>query len=137
MELTALFPASRFCSPSTKISASIQSQIYFPSPKGESNVRKSSAAWNIYRTRFLIKAKQLSQPFAFLDALGREHCGQAGDYLVESADGSRRIAPRQIFEDIYVLMGSAAIARWPPISPTLGANPPFVDNRDANGHLRR
>ncbi|MGH9498527.1 MAG: hypothetical protein ACRD3L_05245 [Terriglobales bacterium] len=100
-------------------------------------MRKSSAEWNIYRTRFLIKAKQLTQPFAFVDALGREHSGQAGDYLVESSDGSRRIAPRQIFEDIYVLMGAAAVEPWPPMNPILGAKLPFVDNRVANGHLRR
>jgi hypothetical protein len=100
-------------------------------------VRKSSAEWNIYRTRFLIKAKQLTHPFAFVDPLGHEHCGQAGDYLVESSNGSRRIAPRQIFEDIYVLMGPAEVETWPPIGPALGAKPPFVDNRGVNGHLRR
>ncbi|MFZ0285835.1 MAG: hypothetical protein WAL32_11450 [Terriglobales bacterium] len=100
-------------------------------------MRKSSAEWNIYRTRFLIKAKQLTQPFAFVDALGREHCGQAGDYLVESSDGSRRIAPRQIFEDIYVRMGPAATQPCPPISSTLGSKPLFVDNQAVNGHLRR
>jgi hypothetical protein len=70
-------------------------------------VRKTSARWKIYRTRFLIKAQQLTQPLLFVDALGREHCGEAGDYLVESSDGSRRIAPRLIFEDIYVAMGPA------------------------------
>ncbi|HLW87541.1 MAG TPA: hypothetical protein VKR57_03550 [Terriglobales bacterium] len=100
-------------------------------------MRKSSGEWNIYRTRFLIKAQQLTQPLAFLDALGREHCGQAGDYLVESSDGSRRIAPRQIFEDVYVLMGSAAAQPWPPSVPISGPKPPFVDNRGVNGHLRR
>ena len=100
-------------------------------------MRKPSAAWNVYRTRFLIKAKQLHQPFAFIDALGREHCGQAGDYLVESSDGSRRIAPRQIFEDVYVVMGSAAVEPWPPIGSILGAKSPLVDNRGGNEHLRR
>ena len=100
-------------------------------------MRKPSSEWNIYRTRFLIKAKQLTQPFAFIDALGREHSGQAGDYLVESSDGSRRIAPRQIFEDIYVLMGPAAVEPWSPIGPVLSPKSPFVDNRGANGHLRR
>jgi hypothetical protein len=100
-------------------------------------VRKSSAEWNIYRTRFLIKAKQLTQPFAFVDPHGREHCGQAGDYLVESSDGSRSIAPRQIFEDIYVVMGPAAAESWPPVGPVLGPKSPFVDNRVVNGHLRR
>jgi hypothetical protein len=76
------------------------------------NVRKTSATWKIYRTRFLIKARQLTQPLLFVDALGREHRGQAGDYLVESSDGGRRIAPRLIFEDVYVAMGPAD-ERWP------------------------
>jgi hypothetical protein len=75
--------------------------------KGKWNVRNTSAKWKIYRTRFLIKAQQLTQPLVFVDALGREHCGQVGDYLVESSDGSRRIAPREIFEDVYVAMGPA------------------------------
>jgi hypothetical protein len=63
--------------------------------------------WNIYRTRFLVKAKQLTHPVSFIDALGREHSGQSGDYLVEWSDGSRRVAPREIFEDVYVPMGPA------------------------------
>jgi hypothetical protein len=71
------------------------------------NVKKNSAAWKIYRTRFLIKARQLTQPLLFVDPLGREHRGQPGDYLVESSDGARRIAPRLIFEDVYVAMGPA------------------------------
>ena len=76
------------------------------------NVRKTSATWKIYRTRFLIKARQLNQPLLFVDALGREHRGEPGDYLVESSDGARRIAPRLIFEDVYVAMGPAD-ERWP------------------------
>jgi hypothetical protein len=68
---------------------------------------KTGSEWQIYRTRFLIKAKQLSEPLAFVDALGREHCGQKGDYLVESSDGTRRIAPRAIFEDVYVVIAPA------------------------------
>jgi hypothetical protein len=68
------------------------------------NVRKTTTDWKIYRTRFLIKARQLTQPLRFVDALGREHRGEPGDYLVESSDGSRRIAPRLIFEDVYVAM---------------------------------
>ena len=48
--------------------------------------------WTTYRTRFL----------SFTDHLGREHSGRRGDYLVESYDGVLSIAPRQIFEDIYV-----------------------------------
>ena len=68
---------------------------------------KRSEGWNIYRTRFLIKAKQLTEPLIFHDALGHEHKGKPGDYLIESSDGARRIAPRQIFEDIYVAMRPA------------------------------
>ena len=43
----------------------------------------------------------------FLDALGREHYGQAGDYLVEASHGLRSTIPRQLFEDIYVPMAPA------------------------------
>jgi hypothetical protein len=60
--------------------------------------------WKTYRTRFLIKAKQLTAALSFTDHLGRQHCGRKGDYLVESAEGILSIAPRQIFEDIYVPM---------------------------------
>jgi hypothetical protein len=84
-------------------------------------VRKTSSAWKIYRTRFLIKAQQLTQPLAFVDALGREHRGQAGDYLVESSDGSRRIAQRIIFEDIYVAMGRANDRGSSPLEPGVSA----------------
>lgn len=63
--------------------------------------------WMIYRTRFLVKAKQLTQPLTFVDALGREHAGKKGDYLVESSDGTRSITSRAIFEDVYVPMGLA------------------------------
>ena len=58
--------------------------------------------WKTYRTRFLVNAKQLSSNLSFIDHLGRQHCGQKGDYLVESSDGVISIAPREIFEDIYV-----------------------------------
>jgi hypothetical protein len=60
--------------------------------------------WKTYRTRFLVKAKQLNSNLSFIDPLGRNHSGRKGDYLVESSDGTFRIAPRQIFEDIYVPM---------------------------------
>lgn len=60
--------------------------------------------WKTYRTRFLIKAKQLTAALSFTDHLGRQHCGRKGDYLVESTEGILSIAPRQIFEDIYVPM---------------------------------
>lgn len=84
--------------------------------------------WNIYRTRFLIRAQQLTAPLTFTDVLGREHSGVAGDYLIESSDGSRRIAPRLIFEDIYVAMHPAEDSRfrgnWTEIrpNPRYGAN---------------
>lgn len=61
--------------------------------------------WKTYRTRFLVKAKQLNSGLTFTDHLGRQHCGRKGDYLVESCDGVLSIAPRRIFEDIYVPMG--------------------------------
>jgi hypothetical protein len=60
------------------------------------------SAWNTYRTRFLVRARQLKQPLIFTDSLGREHSGQPGDYLVETSDGIRRITSRFLFEDIYV-----------------------------------
>jgi hypothetical protein len=64
-----------------------------------------SEDWKTYRTRFLVKAKQLSSSLSFVDSLGRQHSGRKGDYLVESSEGVVSIAPRQIFEDIYVAMG--------------------------------
>lgn len=70
-------------------------------------VSKATSEWKIYRTRFLIRARQLTEPLMFVDALGREHCGAAGDYLLESSNGMRRIAPREFFEDVYVAMGPA------------------------------
>ena len=63
-----------------------------------------SEGWNIYRTRFLVRAKQLTQRLTFTDALGRDHSGQTGDYLVQFAEGVVRIMPREIFEDIYVIL---------------------------------
>ena len=65
-----------------------------------------SEQWKTYRTRFLVKAKQLSSSLSFVDHLGRQHCGRKGDYLVESSDGVLSIAPRRIFEDIYVSMSA-------------------------------
>jgi hypothetical protein len=60
--------------------------------------------WKTYRTRFLVNAKQLNSSLSFVDHLGRQHLGRKGDYLVESSDGVLSIAPRRIFEDIYVPM---------------------------------
>jgi hypothetical protein len=97
-------------------------RFYFPPQlRGKWTVRKNSAAWKIYRTRFLIKAQQLNHSLLIVDALGREHRGQAGDYLVESSDGSRRIAPRLIFEDVYVAMGPADDLRLRQLDPGVSA----------------
>jgi hypothetical protein len=67
-------------------------------------VTRNATEWTTYRTRFLIKARQLEEPLMFVDGLGREHSGQPGDYLVQSSDGAWRITPREIFEDVYVPM---------------------------------
>ena len=78
-----------------------------------------SESWNIYRTRFLVRAKQLTQPLAFTDPLGREHRGVPGDYLVQSSEGLLRIAPRAIFEDVYVPMeNDGAVSNQPPGTPS-------------------
>ena len=80
-----------------------------------------SEQWKTYRTRFLVKAKQLNSGLSFIDHLGRQHCGRKGDYLVESCDGVLSIAPRQIFEDIYVAMAvkrrSASASKSQPSLP--------------------
>ena len=60
--------------------------------------------WHTYRTRFLVHAKQLTESISFTDPLGREHQGRPGDYLVQSSEGLQRIAPREIFEDVYVML---------------------------------
>jgi len=73
-----------------------------------------SEQWKTYRTRFLVKAKQLTSGLSFTDHLGRQHCGRKGDYLVESCDGVLSIAPKQIFEDVYVAM---AVKRGPRSAP--------------------
>jgi hypothetical protein len=75
-----------------------------------------SEQWKTYRTRFLVNAKQLDSSLSFTDHLGRQHCGQKGDYLVESSDGVITIAPRQIFEDIYVPMSDLEGASAQPIA---------------------
>jgi len=71
-----------------------------------------SIEWKTYRTRFLIKAKQLNSSLSFTDPLGRQHSGRKGDYLVESSDGVISIAPKQIFEDIYVAMEQEQERCW-------------------------
>jgi hypothetical protein len=79
-----------------------------------------SDVWNTYRTRFLVQARQLTDPLTFTDALGREHHGNPGDYLVQSSEGLR-IAPREIFEDVYVLFRGEQ--RTLPTPPATELNP--------------
>src|SRR5438270_9374700 len=80
--------------------------------------------WKTYRTRFLVKAKQLSSALSFTDHLGRQHVGRKGDYLVESCDGVLSIAPRQIFQDVYVAMAGHDAASDSIISE---AGQPFLE----------
>jgi hypothetical protein len=62
----------------------------------------SAGEWTVYRTRFLVRARKLTEPVIFTDALGREQSGGPGDYVVESSDGMTRITTQTLFEDIYV-----------------------------------
>jgi len=62
--------------------------------------------WKTYRTRFVVRAKQLTEPFTFTDTNGHEHHGRPGDYVIESREGLR-ISRREIFEDVYVAMEGA------------------------------
>jgi hypothetical protein len=81
--------------------------------------------WTVYRTRFLVRAHQLTEPLVFTDALGREQSGRPGDYLVESSDGIRRITTQAIFEDIYVPLSPVSNSRAPgvPVRPVTRASP--------------
>jgi len=89
---------------------------------------KATTPWITYRTRFLVNAKQLSTSLTFTDSLGRQHSGRKGDYLVESSDGVLRIAPRQIFEDIYVpLLEPEAVEQ--PTTPTTTSLPPHLTRK--------
>ena len=81
---------------------------------------KTVSTWQVYRTRFLIRARQLNRALTFVDSLGREHHGKKGDYLVESCDGSRSITPRKIFEDVYVALGD----NHPSVAFKRSASPP-------------
>jgi hypothetical protein len=90
--------------------------------------------WNTYHTRFLVRARQLTEPLYFLDALGREHYGQAGDYLVEASHGLRSTIPRQLFEDIYVPMAPAVTGETMHSDTTRRSSPKnvqFDDHRNA------
>ena len=90
--------------------------------------------WNVYRTRFLVRACQLTEPLTFTDSLGREHAGEPGDYLVETYPGIRRITSQKLFEDIYVPLSPPvpAVQECPaPNALTRPAPRPFADH-----HLR-
>jgi len=73
----------------------------------------TKSSWNVYRTRFLVRARQLTEPLIFTDLFGREQSGRPGDYLVETSNGIRRITSRELFEDIYVPVASEPVA--PPL----------------------
>ena len=91
---------------------------------------KAPNPWITYRTRFLVKAKQLNTSLTFTDVLGRLHSGRKGDYLVESSDGVLRIAPRQIFEDIYVPLTSESTTFDSTMSDTVCESNPIGPSLD-------
>jgi hypothetical protein len=78
-----------------------------PPPRDEI-LMNSESDWTVYRTRFVVRARQLTDSLIFTDALGRRQSGQPGDYLVEIFDGLLSITPRKFFEDIYVPLEGAA-----------------------------
>jgi hypothetical protein len=79
--------------------------------------------WTVYRTRFLVRARQLTEPLAFTDPLGREQSGLPGDYLVESSGGVRRITSKALFQDIYVPLTPANAVPGVPVRPVSRAAP--------------
>ena len=83
--------------------------------------------WKIYRTRYLVKARQLTEATVVPDQIGRLQAGKPGDYLVECSDGTHRISPRHVFEDVYVEMssgGPTALPARPLQMPAQPGNPP-------------
>jgi len=87
--------------------------------------------WTVYRTRFLVRARQLTEPLVFTDALGREQSGRPGDYLVESSGGIRRITTQTLFEDIYVPLTQSDGAPGVLARPVNRASPPHEDRTRA------
>ncbi len=69
--------------------------------------------WKIYRTRFLVRATKLTETTVIVDEWGKPQTGQPGDYLVQCSDGTHRISPRHIFEDVYVEMSAAGPVDFP------------------------
>ena len=88
--------------------------------------------WKLYRTRFLAKARRLEQPCTIIDAIGHRQQGQPGDYLVEATDGSQRITPASVFEDIYVELESA---HFPRKGAKRAACSPAADNKQVYNML--
>ena len=84
--------------------------------------------WTVYRTRFLVRARQLSEPLVFTDALGREQSGRPGDYLVETSTGIRRITGQALFEDIYVPLAQSNNN----VAPVVLARPVSVASPEEN-----
>ena len=89
--------------------------------------------WTVYHTRFVVRARQLTEPLVFTNALGREQSGRPGDYLVESSEGIRRITTQALFEDIYVPLAPLQLysveARGAPGVPTRSAPPASREHR--------
>lgn len=89
--------------------------------------------WTVYRTRFLVRARQLTDSLQFTDALGRQHSGEPGDYLVEIFDGLLSITPRKFFEDIYVALdphsGNSETSN-PVSEPAMAVNDRIRENSD-------
>jgi hypothetical protein len=120
MELTSPATARRFLITATTIP--VASQTNEVSTKISISVKvkavtKTARKWQVYRNKCLIRAKQLTRALSFVDSLGREHRGKKGDYLVESDAGTRRIWPRQLFEDSHVSMEPKATTQSVPAAP--------------------
>ena len=92
---------------STPKTAASETEKKIPSENPTQPPLQTSSDWQTYRTRFTIRARILSAPLSFVDALGREQNGKRGDYLVES-NGMVTITPRHIFEDVYVPLESGS-----------------------------
>ena len=92
-------------------------------PRIEESFMNAESPWTVYRTRFLVRARQLTEPLVFTDALGREQSGRPGDYLVESSEGIRRITTQALFEDIYVPLVQNSGAPRVPAPPVARASP--------------
>ena len=65
-------------------------------------MKKTTDEWQEYRSKFLTRAKRLTAPLKFVDALGQEQRGKRGDYLVEHGSGLQRIWPRLLFENAHI-----------------------------------